>query len=468
MTDKELALAVDKWALEHRSQLVADLITMINHSSVSQPGKGAYPFGTDCKICADAMMEMAEQYGFEAENDDYYNISILDRKNTDKELGILGHLDVVPEGNGWHYEPYRAIEKDGFVIGRGSNDNKGGVLMSFYVMRCLRELGIELNHTLRLICGFNEEGGMKDVEHYLQGHKAPEYTLVCDGGWAMVLGEKGILTADLQQHVLSGNLVSMHGGVASNAVADSAWAEIADIDEEKLKTLMALHPEAEVERKGNLTKILARGKATHAMVPEKGENAIYKLNRWLCEGELLTGDGKAAVENLVEGFIDDYGTGLGIDYTDEISGRTTCVGGTISLEDGILSQNINVRFAIEQKGEELIENLYKACASRSMVVKNLEYSNPRYTSPEEPTTKMLLDTCHEFLGKEYKAFVMGGGTHARKFPNALPYGPGGVKLEYENPFGSSHGADEAVPIEALIRSMKVYAVALVRLDTMLS
>lgn len=466
MTDQQLAKAADRWIREHRNEMVADLITMVNHKSVSQPGEGGYAFGTDCKICADAMMEMAEGYGFDTENDDYYNISILDRKDPKKEIGILGHLDVVPEGNGWHYEPYNAVEKDDFVIGRGSGDNKGGVIMALYAMRFLREAGIELKHTLRLICGFNEEAGMKDVEHYLAYNSAPEYTLVCDGGWAMCIGEKGILTADLVQKVSSGNLVAMQGGVASNAVADAAWADIADADRVKLEKVKAEHPDMEVEERSGIIRITARGKAGHAAFPEGSDNAIYKLAGLLTEYELLTEDAAKAVANIRDSFTDDYGTGLGIAFEDEISGKTTCVGGVIRLENGFLFQNINVRFAIRQKSDELLKSLYRACEERDMEVIDLEYSDPRYTSPKEPVTKMLLDTCHEFLGEEYEAFVMGGGTHARKFPNALPYGPMGVKIE--NPFGSSHGPDEAMTIEGLLRSVPVYAVALVRLDAMLS
>ena len=78
---------------------------------------------------------------------------------------------------------------------------------------------------------------------------------------------------------------------------------------------------------------------------------------------------------------------------------------------------------------------------------------------------MLLDTVHEFLGNEYEAYTMGGGTHARKFPNALPYGPAGIKID--NPVGNAHGVDEAVSIESLVLCMGVYAVSLKRLDEML-
>ncbi|RZS94264.1 Sapep family Mn(2+)-dependent dipeptidase [Cuneatibacter caecimuris] len=468
MNDKELSAAVAQWARDHREEMVQDLISIVNRKSISEPGEGGFAFGTDCKDCADAMAEMGRKYGFDIENDDYYTLSVLapGGSKKEKEIGILGHLDVVPEGTGWRFEPYQAVEKDGFVIGRGSSDNKGAVIMSLYVMRCMRDLGVSLDHTLRLICGFNEEAGMQDVEHYLKVREAPEFTIVCDGGWAMIIGEKGLLTANLNQKVSTGNLIAMEGGVASNSVPDTAWAKLVDADRESVAKLAAEHPDdVQVIREGSAVMIVARGIAAHAAFPEGSDSAIGKLNRLLTEYDLVTGDGAEAVRNLAEIFTDNYGTGLGIDFTDDISGRTTCVGGMISLKDGVLSQNINVRYAIRQKSEELLENLKEVCEGRGIVIEDLEYSAPRYTDPDAPVIKMLLDTCHEFLGEEYEPYTMGGGTHARKFPNALPYGPGGIKAE--NPFGHPHGADEAVHIDSLIRSMSVYAVALVRLDTML-
>lgn len=468
MDIKELACSVEQWANDHKEEMVRDIIKIVNCKSVSHPGEGGYAFGTDCKNCADAMADMGKEQGFAVDNDSYYTLSLLMPGKTDREMGILGHLDVVPEGDGWHYEPYNAVEKDGFVIGRGSSDNKGAVIMSLYVMRYLREIGVSLNHTLRLICGFNEESGMKDVEHYLMTHKAPEFTIVCDGGWAMCIGEKGMLTANLVQQVSDGNLAAMEGGTVSNAVSGYACGVVTGVDVEKVREqAKEFSPDLEVTSVPEGTKITASGKAAHAAFPDTGDSAIYKLCRFMNQYGILTGQAAQAVKNLAETFTDEYGTGLGIGFQDDISGRTTCVGGVISFENGELIQNINVRYAIGQDTEELVDKLRGTCEKRGMEVRDLEYSHPRYTDPGEPVIKMLLDTCHEFLGEDYEPYTMGGGTHARKFPNALPYGPGSVKLERPNPFGHPHGIDEAVSIEGLIRSMKVYVAAIMRLDQML-
>lgn len=468
MEKKNLALAMKTWALDHQGEMAKDIIKIVNCRSVSAQGEEGYAFGAGCKNCADLMAAIGKDAGFEIDNDDYYTLSVLMPGKTEKEIGILGHLDVVPEGDGWHFEPYQAVEKNGFIIGRGSSDNKGAVIMSLYVMKFLKEMGAELNHTLRLICGFDEEAGMRDVEHYLMTHEAPEFTIVCDGGWAMCIGEKGILTADLVLQASTGNLTAFEGGTVSNAVSGFACAVITGLDIETVVQYAAeFSQDIEVMDTEDGIKVTATGKAAHAAFPESGESAIYKLVRFLTKYKLLTGEAYTAVKKLSESFLDEYGTGLGIAFEDDISGKTTCVGGVISLCNGKLIQNINVRFAIKQNGEELIARLKETCREKGIAIENLDYSNGRYTNPEAPVIKMLLNICHEYLGEGYEAYTMGGGTHARKFPNALPYGPGSVKLERPNPYGFPHGIDEAVSLEGLVKSMSVYVAAILALDAAL-
>lgn len=463
MTDKQLGAAVEAWGRAHRAELVKDLIDMVNIPSVSEPGEGGYAFGTNCKTCADAMMELAAGYGFQPENDDYYNVSVLMPGSSQDELGILGHLDVVPAGDGWNFEPYQAIEKDDCVIGRGSSDNKGGVMMSLYVMRALKELGVPLRHTVRLICGFNEEKGMKDVEHYLQTHPVPpQYTLVCDGGWAMIIGEKGILNVDLVQDASTGNLKELYAGVSTNAVPDTATAVLADVDAEFIAGLAGNG--ITVTMSGSDTVITATGKAGHAAFPWFSDNAVYKLMQFLNHHQLVTEAAGKAIRNLAQLLKDDYGTGLGVAFEDTQSGKTTCVASVLRFENGQISQHLDMRYAVTQKSEDILARL-SALSALGIAAANLTNSGPRYTDPNAPIPRMLLDTVHEFLGEEYEPFTMGGGTHARKFPNALPYGPGEVKIERR--FGGPHGIDEAVRIEGLLMSMSTYAVALKRLDEML-
>lgn len=463
MVTEQLLASVNEWVQEHQAEMVDDIIRLVNIRSVSEPGGGGYAMGRGCKDCADAFLAMGQKYGFGTENDDYYCASLIYPGRTEEELGILGHLDVVPEGEGWHYEPYQAGVKDGYIIGRGSGDNKGATVMSLYAMRCMKELNIELNHAIRLIAGFNEESGMKDVEHYLQGHKPPEYTIICDGGWAMCIGEKGILTANLVQDIHDGNLLDLSGGIVSNSVPASARAVFRELAPDVIEKLEEKYQDIRIEQKKNSVELTVKGVAAHAFRPHTGVNAIYKLLELICDNRLAAEDTLVKLQNLRACFTDNYGTGLGINYQDDISGETTCIGGMIRLQDGVLCQNINVRFAITQSSDDLIHNLNLRCSNLGIRLEDVDYSNPRYTSLDEPEVKLLLDTCHEVLSDEFEPYIMGGGTHARKFPKSLPYGPN-IMSGFVNPFGEGHGIDEAVCIQHLTQTIPVYVAALIRLD----
>src|SRR5919112_4400435 len=42
-------------------------------------------------------------------------------------FAFAGHLDVVPPGEGWNSDPFRARIEDGLLIGRGANDMKSAI-----------------------------------------------------------------------------------------------------------------------------------------------------------------------------------------------------------------------------------------------------------------------------------------------------------------------------------------------------
>ena len=98
----------------------------------------------------------------------------------DKQIGIIGHMDVVPAGPGWHHEPYAVTEKEGFLIGRGVLDDKGPSLMALHAMKCLADLGLGFNHTIRFLFGVNEESGMNDVPYYRERFVDPAFLFTPD------------------------------------------------------------------------------------------------------------------------------------------------------------------------------------------------------------------------------------------------------------------------------------------------
>ena len=59
---------------------------------------------------------------------------------------------------------------------------------------------------------------------------------------------------------------------------------------------------------------------------------------------------------------------------------------------------------------------------------------------------------------------MGGGTYARHFPYAVSFGPEHTDLEIPEFAGPMHGANEGAPFEKLMEALKIYILALLRLQ----
>jgi len=78
------------------------------------------------------LLDFIEEYlvGFDAvriDVNDVTNLFIYKKFGDGEHLCFAGHVDVVPAGNGWDTNPYEAVEKDGYIYGRGTQDMKSGV-----------------------------------------------------------------------------------------------------------------------------------------------------------------------------------------------------------------------------------------------------------------------------------------------------------------------------------------------------
>jgi succinyl-diaminopimelate desuccinylase len=477
MTEKEVLARLETWVPARRDELVRDLIELVNIRSVCEKGKDGKPFGPGPAAVIDRGVEYGKKYGFATDNDAYYNLSfLLPGTDPQREIGLVNHIDVVPEGSGWTYEPYNAIEKEGHVIGRGSADNKGPAVLSLYVLRALRDLGIPLRHTIRVIWGGNEEsGGMADVIHFAETHKVPELSLVLDSAFPVCYGEKGILEGELSIRLDkpaagSPGIIDFFGGVASNAVPDNAFV-LTDGDIDTVKKALA-GADLTVSGQDGRVKIEAAGVAGHAAFPERSVSAIQKLAAALAGAGLFTGTTQKSLEFIAAAFADFKGAGLGIEETDDIGSFTTHIGGYVRFEDGALKQNINIRYAIHAQGDTVIARIAETAKKAGFAFRVIEHSGPRYDDPESPVVRLLTNTANEFLGLDAKPYVMGGGTHARKLKNAIPYGPGyprSARPEGEQPkFGTPHGKDESVEINRLLEALTIYVITLIRLDELLA
>ena len=124
------------------------------------------PLGEGVKEALEFMLHMGEKDGFHSKN--VGNLAGHIEFGEGKEsVGILCHVDVVPEGDGWSSDPYGAEIRDGKIYARGAIDDKGPTMAAYYAMKIVKELGLPLNKRVRMIIGTDEESDWRCVDPLL-------------------------------------------------------------------------------------------------------------------------------------------------------------------------------------------------------------------------------------------------------------------------------------------------------------
>ena len=148
----------------------------------------------------------------------------MDYGTGEEQLGILAHLDVVPEGEGWTYPPYAAEIHDGRLYGRGTMDDKGPAFAALYAMKAIKECGVPLRRSVRLILGCDEESGMSCLKHYNRVAKAPTLSFSPDAEYPVVNSEKMIFRTEYEKKFDSA--ITLHAGTRRNVVPGEAVATV--------------------------------------------------------------------------------------------------------------------------------------------------------------------------------------------------------------------------------------------------
>ena len=441
---------LDKVVLSLKDDLFKTASEIIKFKSVENPKEGDAPFGKGVKEALEYALKVGEKYGLTTKNVDNYAGHVEYGRNG-KLFGVLGHLDVVPEGDGWDVDPYGGVIKDGYLWGRGSIDDKGPTMAALFALIAVKKFGVEPKSRVRIIFGTNEETGWKGLEYYFKHEEMPEWGVTPDADFPIINCEKGIVNFEISSKRGKSSVVSIQGGEASNMVASHAKAVIKTEDKDLIKRMNDFTPKngAKIEANYNSGELTVEtfGKSAHGSKPEEGVNAIAALLDFLVHADLADESIKLISEKI--GYEPD-GKTLGIAGSDEASGKLTLNLGTIQADEENLKIVINIRYPIFFN-VEMIESQIKM-ALKGMNVKMQHNQKPLYVSPDSDLIKLLSEV-YEDVTKE-KAFLIsiGGGTYARAIPNAVAFGPlfpGRESLE--------HQPNERIKLDDLLMVSRIYA-----------
>ena len=208
-------------------------------------------------------------------------------------------------------------------------------------------------------------------------------------------------------------------------------------------------------------------------MPEGTLNAVGLVVEYLREAEdafrergarLLAPAEHEFIKFLAFVHADTAGRGLGIDAESPAFGPLTCNAGTVCVWDGHIEQTIDVRFPDSTSADAIATQL-EPLVGRFGVTLTVDHAKvPFSVSAESPAVRALIDTYNEFTGKHAEPFAMGGGTYARNFARAVSFGPEEPGMELPAWGGTMHGPNECASEDLLKRALKIYIVAILRLN----
>ena len=456
--------AVDRWIDAHKEELIADLKANLAFRSLKDDataGPGA-PFGKEVRACLDHALEAADRLGFATKNLDGY-CGVVDMPGSEGagQIGAICHLDVVPEGTGWTYPPYGGEIHDGKLYARGTMDDKGPAFAVLYAMKAIKECGLPLKRSVRLILGCDEESGMACLEHYNKVEKAPDMSFSPDAEYPLVNSEKLIFRTDYKKEYDSA--VSVQAGTRPNVVPGEATAVVPLALNRILPIMEAMMESSEFSCaaeavNGESSKIVMTGLSAHASTPEVGKNALLALLNLLDKLPLPEKDAQT-VAGLVKALgMDMHGEGFGLDITDA-SGRLTLNPGVMDWDEtGIHRLTFDIRAPISAKGEEIRDKLLAGLKDSGVEQYHITWSDGYYISPEHELVKKLLDVYARRTGTRLEPLAIGGGTYARHMQNAVAFG-----VERPGEPGRAHMPNEYIPVDCLMEDTKMMADALIAL-----
>lgn len=433
------------------------------------------PFGENANKALDYILDLGKNLGFRTKNLDGY-CGYIEFGEGEELIGIIGHLDVVPEGEGWTFPPFSATISDNKIFGRGAIDDKGPVISSLYAMKAVME-NCKVHKRVRLILGLNEEKDWNCIKHYKEVEEMPTFGFSPDADFPCIYAEKSILNCSIYMKYENLNLSSIkikEIDCNNNAlnVVPKFCSVIITIDDSKIKMQDFIENIKELITKNNFEidiykmseqelKLTSHGVQAHGAHPDLGVNAISRLVvilNQICK--------QYDISNELFDFFNLYigteydGKSLGINVEDE-SGKLTLNVGHLSLKDSRLEMGMNIRIPIHTSIDFVKENLLKYCN----LYPNLKFCDKHHTPALYiPKNHILITTLckifHEVTNLNAEPIAIGGATYARAFKNCVSFG-----ANFPDHKDMCHQTDEFIDIDVLLLSCKIYAKAVVKLSS---
>lgn len=460
---------------EARAEMTASLSKLIAIPSVVSEAKDDMPFGENVHRAYQCMMEMAEAEGFQTFNADNYG-GHIDFPGTESGIvGVVGHLDVVPEGDGWDFAPYGGEVINGAICGRGTTDDKGPVVASFYAMKALKDCGYQPKRTIRLILGLDEETNWYGMKHYMERvGEQPDFGFTPDGDFPAIHGEMGILVFDIVRKfspvgAKGLELSSLKGGTAANSVADHARAVLHDSTGAGYEAIKEKVAQFRGEKGckmnckgiGKSFEVTVQGISAHGAKPEQGKNAITIMMEFLGWLNFASEDTNDFISFYNDHIGDKlHGENIGCAFADEPSGKLIFNVGMIDWDRKTVKLTVNIRYPVTMDDDMVYEGIMGVLDQYDLGIVKGKHEKPIYMPEDAPLINTLMEIYRKHTGDmQSKPLVIGGGTYARAVENTVAFG-----ARFPEDEDRMHQKNERIPVDHMVKLAKIYAEAVYRLS----
>lgn len=462
----------------NNNELIKNLQELIKIPSIYEESTNSYePFGKNTVKALNYILDLGQKLGFRTKNIDGY-CGYIEFGSGNELIGIIGHLDVVPEGENWTYPPFEAQIVDNKIYGRGSIDDKGPVMASLYAMKAVmdycNENSISINKRVRLILGLNEERNWKCIDYYKEHEEIPSIGFSPDADFPCIYAEKGLISPFLimdYSNFLDKDIVLTNIDCNNNPlnvvpkycscnISVKNDIKIKDVDNfvQKLSSEYNFNIVTEIINVNEL-KIISHGTQAHAAHPDLGVNAISRLIIIL-DQLFKNYDITIPIFDLFIKYIglDFNGNKLNINIPDE-SGELTLNVGKFYFKNNDLKIGLNLRVPIDTKFDLIENNLSEICKHFENI--HCEFTgkkDPLYVSKDSYLVKTLCKIYNEATASNTKPIPIGGATYARAFDNFVSFGanlPGQKDM--------CHQTDEFISIDNLMLACNIYCKAIYEL-----
>ncbi|MCL9658651.1 dipeptidase [Pseudomonas protegens] len=381
----------------------------------------------------------------------------------DEVVGIHAHADVVPVTpenwvleDGTRLDPFKVTLIGDRMYGRGTEDDKNGIVVALYAMKIIKEEKLPLARNFKLLVDTTEETSGDAIPYYFERNPTPNYNLALDGGYPVVIAEKGYGTvmATFARRAAEGKgaeMTGLTGGLATNQIPSTSVATFKTDTPAELVASLQQAGAAYAKANGGNFQVTAKvvgkdvqltvtGVSAHSSEPESGVNPVARMLDFInsLDGKIalkhnaFTDGARYAADNWG---LDYLGNKLGIGFADAFMGPLTTSPTFVGVDDKTFKLAVNLRVPKGKTPDALkaeITDKLAAWSKKTQVAMTLDTSiaAPMYRNPEGEWVKALLAVASENLGMQHQFGTSAGATSVHELPNGVQFGLARPEVKY--------------------------------------